>query len=164
MSVDKLSTATPVAAEPSSPIEFRLDSTSGVPTYLQIVQQVEQAVRLGYLKVDDQIPKVREVVGSLAVNPNTVVKAYRELEHRGLVAGRPGVGTFIVAGFIQVGSKEQAALRRRMLAWLTSAAGAGLDRQAMVALFTSSLREFDEAHEGDPFGEPGPAAGAEGVA
>ena len=162
MSVDKVNGATPIA-EPSSPIEFRLDGTSGVPTYLQIVQQVEQAVRLGYLKADDQIPKVREVVGSLAINPNTVVKAYRELEHRGLVAGRPGVGTFVVAGFIPVGSKEQAALRRRMLSWLTSAAGAGLDTQAMVALFTSTLREFEEAH-GEHFLEPTAAGGAEVVA
>src|SRR6266571_2798430 len=80
-----------------SPIEFRLDPNSGVPTYLQIVQQVEQALRLGYLVKGDQLPKVREVVASLAINPNTVLKAYRELEHKGLAAGRPGQGTFIEA-------------------------------------------------------------------
>ena len=74
---------------PDSPIEFRLDATSGVPTYLQLVQQVEHALRLGYLKPGDQLPKVRDVVASLAINPNTVLKAYRDLEGKGLAAG-PG--------------------------------------------------------------------------
>ena len=75
---------------PSSPIEFRLDAASGVPTYLQLVQQVEHALRLGYLKPGDQLPKVRDVVASLAINPNTVLKAYRDLEGKGLAAGGPG--------------------------------------------------------------------------
>ena len=80
-----------------SPIEFRLDAGSGVPTYLQLVQQVEHALRLGYLKPGDQLPKVRDVVASLAINPNTVLKAYRELDTKGLTAGRPGQGTFVQA-------------------------------------------------------------------
>lgn len=71
-----------------SPIAFRLEPGSGVPTYLQLVQQVEQALRLGYLEPGDQLPGVKDVVGSLAINPNTVLKAYRELEHRGLAGGR----------------------------------------------------------------------------
>ncbi len=81
----------------SSPIEFRLDPSSGVPTYLQLVQQVEHALRLGYLKPGDQLPKVRDVVASLTINPNTVLKAYKELETKGLAAGRPGQGTFVTA-------------------------------------------------------------------
>ena len=80
-----------------SPIEFRLDPASGVPTYLQLVHQVEHALRLGYLKPGDQLPKVRDVVASLAINPNTVSKAYRELETKDLIEGRPGQGTFILA-------------------------------------------------------------------
>ena len=76
-------------------IEFRLDIRSGVPTYLQLVQQVKQAVRLGLLQPGDQLPTVKEVVGMLAINPNTVLKAYRELDHEGLVEGRRGQGTFI---------------------------------------------------------------------
>ncbi len=77
---------------PGSPIEFRLDAASGVPTYLQLVHQVEHALRLGYLTLGDQLPKVRDVVASLAINPNTVLKAYKELETKGLTAGpaRPG--------------------------------------------------------------------------
>src|SRR6476659_4645184 len=86
-----------VPRRPASPIEFRLDPSSGVPTYLQLVQQVEHALRLGYLKAGDQVPKVRDVVASLAINPNTVLKAYRELETKGLTTGRPGQGTFIQA-------------------------------------------------------------------
>ena len=79
-----------VPRRPASPIEFRLDAASGVPTYLQLVQQVEHALRLGYLKPGDQLPKVRDVVASLAINPNTVLKAYRDLEAKGLAAAGPG--------------------------------------------------------------------------
>ena len=125
-----------------SPIEFRLDAASGVPTYLQLVQQVEHALRLGYLKPGDQLPKVRDVVASLAINPNTVLKAYRELETKGLAAGRPGQGTFIEATLSQVALPELATLRRSLLVWLASADVAGLDEDGIVALFSSALRDF----------------------
>src|SRR5215472_4031011 len=100
---------------PASPIEFRLDAASGVPTYLQLVQQVEHALRLGYLKPGDQLPRVRDVVASLTINPNTVLKAYRELETKGLATGRPGQGTFVQATLSQVALPELAGLRRTML-------------------------------------------------
>src|SRR6201982_2149210 len=111
---------------PGSPIEFRLDAASGVPTYLQLVQQVEHALRLGYLKPGDQLPKVRDVGASLAINPNTVLKAYRGLEIEGLAAGRPGQGTFIQATLSQVALPELTGLRRSLLSWLASAAASGL--------------------------------------
>jgi GntR family transcriptional regulator len=95
MEIDKGNSRAGSAPGPGSPIEFRLDPASGVPTYLQLVQQVEHALRLGYLKPGDQLPKVRDVVTSLTINPNTVLKAYKELETKGLAAGRPGQGTFI---------------------------------------------------------------------
>src|SRR6202161_1106206 len=101
-----------------SPIEFRLDAASGVPTYLQLVHQVEHALRLGYLKPGDQLPKVRDVVASLAINPNTVSKAYRELETKGLIVGRPGQGTFIQATLSQVALPELAGLRHSLNEWL----------------------------------------------
>ena len=126
----------------ASPIEFRLDPSSGVPTYLQLVQQVEHALRLGYLKPGDQLPKVRDVVASLAINPNTVLKAYRELEMKGLAAGRPGQGTFIQAALTQVALPELAGLRKSLLTWLGAADAAGLDEDGVVALFTSALRDF----------------------
>jgi GntR family transcriptional regulator len=129
-------------AGPGSPIEFRLDPASGVPTYLQLVQQVEHALRLGYLKPGDQLPKVRDVVASLTINPNTVLKAYRELENKGLAAGRPGQGTFIKATLSQIALPELTALRRTLLSWLASADAAGLDEDGIVALVTSALRDF----------------------
>jgi GntR family transcriptional regulator len=123
-------------------IEYRLDPGSGVPTYLQLVQQVEHAIRLGYLGLGDRLPTVKEVVSSLAINPNTVLKAYRELEHRGLAAGRPGQGTFVQGTPGAVGLPELTALRKTLLAWLRTADAAGLDEAGMVALFTSALRDL----------------------
>jgi GntR family transcriptional regulator len=125
-----------------SPIEFRLDPGSGVPTYLQLVQQVEQAMRLGYLRQGHQLPRVRDVVAGLAINPNTVLKAYRELEHRGLVAGRRGVGTFVEGTVERVGLREQAALHKSLLAWMRTANEAGLDEVGMSALFTAALHDL----------------------
>jgi DNA-binding transcriptional regulator YhcF (GntR family) len=125
-------------------IGFRLDQGSGVPTYLQLVQQVEQSLRLGYLRRGDQLPTVKDVVESLAINPNTVLKAYRELEHRGLAVGRPGQGTFIDGTLRHVGIAEQEALRRALADWLRSAEAAGLDEDGVVALFASVMRDFPE--------------------
>ena len=126
----------------SSPIAFRLDPASGVPTYRQLVHQVEHALRLGFLQPGDQLPKVRDVVALLAINPNTVLKAYRELELKGLAAGRPGQGTFIEATLTQVALPELTALRQSLTKWLAEADRAGLDEDGIVALFTSALRDF----------------------
>ena len=157
-------TAPATARRPASPIEFRLDAASGVPTYLQLVQQVEHALRLGYLKPGDQLPKVRDVVASLAINPNTVLKAYRDLEGKGLAAGRPGQGTFVQAALSQIALPELAALRKTLLGWLAAADAAGLDENGMVALFTSALRDFHE-RRGGPRTRGGAAGdGTEGVA
>jgi GntR family transcriptional regulator len=131
-----------------SPIEFRLDPNSGVPTYLQIVLQVEQALRLGYLVKGDQLPRVREVVASLAINPNTVLKAYRELEHKGLAAGRPGQGTFIEDTLDVVPLQDQQALKRGLKRWLTQATEAGLDEEGIAALIASAVHDFRRQEEG----------------
>jgi GntR family transcriptional regulator len=149
---------------PASPIEFRLDPASGVPTYLQLVHQVENALRLGYLKPGDQLPKVRDVVASLAINPNTVSKAYRELETKGLIVGRPGQGTFIEATLSQVALPELTALHRSLLRWLTAADGAGLDEDGIVALFTSASRDFYERRSGSRTRRSAASGDTEGVA
>jgi DNA-binding transcriptional regulator YhcF (GntR family) len=130
-----------------SAIAFRLDPASGVPTYLQLVQQVEQALRLGYLEEGDRLPRVKDVVGDLAINPNTVLKAYRELEHRGLAAGRPGRGTFVVGTLGDVPLADQKTLRHGVADWIRAAHEAGLDDDHIVALFTSALTEAREADE-----------------
>jgi GntR family transcriptional regulator len=131
-----------------SPIAFRLEPGSGVPTYLQLVHQVEQALRLGYLREGDRLPTVKQAVESLAINPNTVLKAYRELEHRGLAAGKPGQGTFIAGTLRQVGLAEQAELRESLLGWLRAADDAGLDIEGIEALIAASVRDFRERRDG----------------
>ena len=144
-----------------SPIDFRLDRSSGMPAYLQLVQQVEHALRLGYLSPGDQLPKILDVVTALAINPNTVLKAYKELETKGLAAGRPGQGTFIRASLEQVTLPELAGLRRSLLGWLASAQEAGLDESGVTALFASASRDFyDHRTAGRPAGKDG----KEGVA
>ena len=143
MTLDKASNA--------SPINLRLDPSSGVPTYLQLVQQVERALRLGFLQPGDQLPKVREVVAQLAINPNTVLKAYRELEHKGLASGRPGSGTFIEASLTPVTLPELTGLRRSLRRWLDDATAAGLDDDGVRALVESTLRDFpDHAAVAEP--------------
>jgi GntR family transcriptional regulator len=143
MEIDKASIVPPEAE--LSPIAFRLDPRSGVPTYIQLVHQVEHALRLGHLRVGDQLPKVKEVVASLSINPNTVLKAYKELDAKGIAAGRPGQGTFIVAEPETVGLEALTTLRRSLTTgWLSEAQAAGLDEDGMVALFTSALRDFRE--------------------
>lgn len=122
--------------------EFRLDSRSGVPPYLQLVQQVKQALLLGYLQPGDQLPTVKDVAAGLAINPNTVVKAYRQLEHDGLVVPRPGQGTFIARTLHGVEPGAYAALRRSLERWLRSAYGAGLDEEAVNALFSIAHQEL----------------------
>ena len=121
-------------------IEFHLEARSGVPTYLQIVQQVRQAVRLGVLRPDDQLPTVKEVVSSLAINPNTVLKAYRELDHEGLVEGRRGVGTFVCSDVAPLPADDLSALRPVLQRWITRARAAGLDDDNIAALFADTLR------------------------
>ncbi len=129
-------------------IEFRLDAASGVPTYLQLVQQVEHALRLGYLVPGDQLPRVKDVVASLAINPNTVLKAYRELEHKGLAAGRPGQGTFVEGTLDVVPLRDQQALRSGLARWISDAAGAGLDEEGIRALFSSALHDHARRRNG----------------
>jgi GntR family transcriptional regulator len=113
---------------------FRLDGSSGVPPYLQLVHQVRQSLLLGYLREGDRLPTVKDVAGDLALNPNTVVKAYRQLEHEGLAGGRPGQGTFITATLASPSQDASEALRASLAQWLRDAEGAGLSDDAVTAL------------------------------
>lgn len=121
-------------------IEFHLDRRSGLPPYQQIVRQVQRALRLGLLRVGDQLPTVKEVVEHLAINPNTVLKAYKELEHAGLVAPRPGIGTFVTGTLSSDSLAAHGPLRQDLLRWLTKARRAGLDDDSIEALFQDSFR------------------------
>jgi GntR family transcriptional regulator len=121
-------------------IEFHLNSKSGLSPYQQIVQQVRHALRLGLLREGDQLPKVKDVVADLAINPNTVLKAYRELEHDGLVGARPGVGTFVTATLDGGSLAALGPLRQDLQGWLAKARRAGLDEESIEALFTTTFR------------------------
>lgn len=126
-------------------IEFWLDTHSNVATYMQLVQQVKQALRLGRLEPGDRLPAVREVAESLAINPNTVLKAYRELELAGVVEARTGLGTFVRSPAVRA-LNDQAALERELTAWVRRARAAGWDREDVVALVDTTLRAaFQEA-------------------
>jgi len=120
-------------------IEFHLESRSGVPTYLQLVQQVRQAVRLGILHPGDQLPTVKEVVEQLAINPNTVLRAYRELDLEGIVEGKRGVGTFVADGQAPLPPDDVKALRVSLRRWVERARAAGLDDDALAALFGETV-------------------------
>jgi GntR family transcriptional regulator len=121
-------------------VEFQLDETSGVATYLQLVQQVHQALRMGMLEPGDRLPTAQQVVAQLAINPNTVHKAYRELEREGLVRARPGLGTFV----IRAPSGPDPAIQGRFLAamtdWLGSARAAGLGPDDIEAIYHTAFR------------------------
>jgi GntR family transcriptional regulator len=121
-------------------IEFHLISRSGVAPYLQLIQQVRSALRLGLLQTGDRLPTVKEVSGALAINPNTVLKAYRELEYEGLVAARPGVGTFVTKTVSEESVAAHLELSRDLLTWLGKARAAGLDTEGIEAIFQRTLR------------------------
>ena len=113
---------------------FRLDGASGVPPYLQLVHQVRQSLLLGYLREGDRLPTVKDAAADLVINPNTVVKAYRQLEHEGLAGGRPGQGTFITATLAPAPTDSDDALRESLERWLRDAEQAGLGEEAVTAL------------------------------
>lgn len=130
-------------------VDYRIDRHSGVATYVQIVQQTKQALRLGMLAPGDKLPTAREVVEATAVNPNTVLKAYRELEREGLVEARRGLGTFVRRSL--GAAPADSPLRAELDGWASRAREAGLEREDVAALFTAVL----ETHYPAP--APGPA-------
>ena len=121
-------------------IEFHLDGHSGVSPYMQLIHQVRRALRLGVLREGDRLPTVKEVVAKVAINPNTVLKAYRELEHEGLVAARPGVGTFVTRTLIDAPPGVIDSLREELREWLGKARAAGLADDSIEALFVTTFR------------------------
>ena len=121
-------------------IDFHIER-GGVPPYLQLVQQVKQALRLGWLEPGDKLPTALEVAASAAVNPNTVQKAYKELEREGLVTGRPGQGTYIVKSLTQLKPAAYSTLQRRLASWISAARAAGLDDDGIGDLFAATVRD-----------------------
>jgi len=125
-------------------IEFHLDSRSGVAPYMQLIHQVRHALRMDLLRLGDQLPTVKDVATGLAINPNTVLKAYRELEYQGLVAARPGRGTFVTGTLSGSSLAAYEPLRRDLRRWLDRARRAGLEEESIEALFLSTFRSASE--------------------
>ncbi|WP_305093149.1 GntR family transcriptional regulator [Prescottella sp. R16] len=130
-------------------VEFHINRRSGIPAYVQLVLQVKQALRLGDLAPGDRLPTAKDVVAACTVNPNTVLKAYRELENDGLVEARPGLGTFVTRSLAKPGMAERHALQDELSTWVRHAAAAGLDRSDLEALVTAAL----DSEFGDDTGE-----------
>ena len=128
-------------------ISFRVDSRSVVPPYLQIVQQVRQALRMGLLDAGDKLPAVREVVAATAVNPNTVLKAYRDLEREGLIEARPGHGTFVLKRPPGPPPGTVSRLGRSLARWVRQAREAGLDDESIESLLRVTLQAAAEEEE-----------------
>ncbi|WP_329561209.1 GntR family transcriptional regulator [Kitasatospora sp. NBC_01266] len=125
-------------------IEFHVEARTGVAPYMQLVHQVRQALRLGLLSQGDRLPKVKDVAAKVAINPNTVLKAYRQLENEGLVSAKPGVGTFVTGTLGDTTPSEHEPLRRELLRWLAKARGAGLDEDSIEALLMNTFRSSTE--------------------
>jgi GntR family transcriptional regulator len=121
-------------------LDFRIDTQSGLAPYLQLVQQVKQALRLGWLQSGDQLPRVHELAASVAINPNTVQKAYKELEQEGLIVGRPGQGTFVQRSLRQSTPSELSLLGRRLEKWIAAARAAGLDDDGIIDVVRATMR------------------------
>ena len=118
---------------------FRIDAGSGVPIYRQLVEQVRREVMLGRMAAGDQLPTLREVVDALAINPNTVVKAYAELQHEGLVVRRQGMGTFVASAPPAGVLVAPPALRDSLFRWVRRAREAGLTSEQIRLLVSVAL-------------------------
>ena len=121
-------------------IEFHLDGRSGVAAYLQLIHQVRHALRLDLLREGDQLPKVKDVAAGLAINPNTVLKAYRDLEREGLVRGRPGQGTFVIRTLAGTDPATHGRFLAAMTDLLRSARSAGLGPDDIESIYRTAVR------------------------
>ena len=128
-------------------IDYRIDRGSGVPAYVQIVEQTERALRMGLLKVGDKLPTAKEVVAATAINPNTVLRAYRDMEQAGLVELRRGLGTFVTRSLARPGAQDDSPLRGEVTDWVARARAAGLERADVLALVTTAMDTYDNEHD-----------------
>ncbi|MEV5846676.1 GntR family transcriptional regulator [Streptomyces sp. NPDC048179] len=128
-------------------IDYRIERGSGVPAYVQIVEQTERALRMGILRVGDKLPTAKEVVAATAINPNTVLRAYRDLEQAGLVELRRGLGTFVTRSLARPAAEDDSPLRGELTDWVARARAAGLERADVLALVTTVLDTYDDEYD-----------------
>ncbi|MEK7407084.1 MAG: GntR family transcriptional regulator [Acidobacteriota bacterium] len=131
--------------DPAGPFQFQLNAASGVPIFRQIIDQVLVAIASGALKEGNQLPTVRQVAVDLSINPNTVMRAYRELEIRGILATQQGTGTFIAPAKVQPDEAErQRRLSTLVGEFLARAAGEGFRVQEVVERLNEVMSEQDK--------------------
>ena len=114
---------------------FHINQSSGTPLYIQLMEQVKHAVETGALREGDQLPTIRKVAEELVVNPNTVVRAYRELEHEGILELKHGSGAFI---------KEPAGGRARVIRKAQAVVQSAVERLMLLGLTEDELRRLFE--------------------
>ncbi|MFF9274518.1 GntR family transcriptional regulator [Streptomyces griseosporeus] len=129
-------------------VEYRIDRGNGVPAYVQIVEQTERALRMGTLRVGDKLPTAKEVVAACAINPNTVLRAYRDLEQAGLVELRRGLGTFVTRSLASPAAEDDT-LRADLADWTARARAAGLERADILALVAAALDHHEQQQQED---------------
>jgi GntR family transcriptional regulator len=122
-------------------VSWRIDIADGTPIYLQICEQIKRAVAVGRLKAEEPLPSVRQLALELTVNPNTVARAYLELEHEGVIHKRQGQGTFVSPHALEASRRE----RRKVVAGLfekaiTEAAEAGMTASEMDEVYAQAMR------------------------
>ena len=122
---------------------LKVDARSGVPIYVQIVDQVRHAVEVGSLEPGDKLPTVRALAKEQTVAPNTIVKAYNELQRSGLIESRPGVGTVVASGGDVAREQRVEALRERLVVLVRDAVGLGLTEDDLWEYFQV---EFERVH------------------
>ena len=105
-------------------MDLKINTGNGVPIYLQIVEQVKRSVATGNLKAEDSLPSVRQLAVDLTINPNTVARAYLELEHEGVIYKRQGQGTFVSARAVEATRRER---RKAAAALLEQAIGEAVE-------------------------------------
>ena len=124
-------------------MQFSINNASGRAAYQQIIDQVKSDIALGRLAVGEQLPTVRQLAGQLAINPNTIAKAYRALEHEGIITTRPGAGAFVS----DMDSNLSNAVKKKMIVEglervVVEAFHMQIDRQKLSQWFNSALDKF----------------------
>lgn len=131
-------------------MQFQIQTTSQTPIYSQIVLQVREAVAKGRLSVDERLPSVRELSKELVVNPNTIARAYRELERDGVLNTRPGLGVFVAE---ITNDRTRSSRKRRLLElldeWLTEAVLLGFGKDEVLNAVNERVKQFHWNREGE---------------
>jgi GntR family transcriptional regulator len=125
-------------------MQFRIDNTSDRPVYQQIIDQVKRDIALGRLIKDEKLPTVRQLAKQLTINPNTIAKAYRQLEQEGIIVTKPGAGAFVT----NLDSNLSRSVRKKIVSdelqqIAVEAFHMQIDRQTLLELFNSAVEKFN---------------------